>query len=244
MDLSPMLLPGLDGRGVAVTGGTSGIGRATAILAARSGASVVAGDINDQTRAEMERYVKAEDLRIRCVHLDVADAASVAEFIPAGGAEHNLCGVVNAAGIARETPALDVSLEMWNHVQSVLLTGPFLVAQGAARIMVERGSGGSIVNVSSAAATVGHVNLAPYSAAKAGLVGLTKALAREWGPYGIRVNCVSPGAVDTPLYWAQETHRDAIKRLPLQRIGTPDDRALETGFFRARQSAFGTGQNL
>ena len=244
MDLSSMLLPGLEGHGVAVTGGASGIGQATAILAARSGASVVAGDINDQTLAEMEQYVKAEDLPIRCVRLDVADAVSVAGFIAAADAEHNLHGVVNAAGIARETPALDVSLEMWNHVQAVLLTGPFLVAQGAAKIMVERGTGGSIVNVSSAAATVGHVNLTPYTAAKAGLVGMTKALAREWGQYGIRVNCVSPGAVDTPLYWAQDTHHDDIKRLPMQRIGTPDDLALAIGFFLAGQSPWVTGQNL
>ena len=244
LHVSSMLLPGLQGHGIAVTGGSSGIGRATAILAARSGASVVAGDINEQTRADLEESAKAEGLAIQCVHLDLADPASVADFVATADAGGNLRGVVNAAGIAREEPALEVSLETWNHYQAVLLTGPFLVAQGAARIMVARGTGGSIVSGSSAAATVGHANLAPYTAAKAGLIGMTKALAREWGQYGIRVNCVSPGAVDTPLYRAQQTHRDDVTRLPIPRIGTPEDLALAIGFFLADQSPWITGQNL
>jgi NAD(P)-dependent dehydrogenase (short-subunit alcohol dehydrogenase family) len=243
-DVSSILLPGLQVHGVAVTGAASGIGRATAILAARSGASVVAGDINEAMLAEVEEYATTEGLAIRCVHLDLADPTSIADFIAVADEGSNLRGVVNAAGIAREERALDVSLATWNHYQMVLLTGPFLVAQGAARIMVARGTGGSIVNVSSAAATMGAANLTPYTAAKAGLIGMTKALAREWGQYGVRVNCISPGAVDTPLYRAQQTHRENIAQLPIPRIGTPDDLALAIGFFLADQSPWITGQNL
>jgi 3-oxoacyl-[acyl-carrier protein] reductase len=241
---SSYALPGLAGAGVAVTGGASGIGRATALLAARSGASVVAGDINAELLAELEALAKDEGLPIRTVRLDVADPGSVAEFVATGDADGNLRGVVNAAAVAVERSAVDVSYDFWLNVVAVNLTGAFLVCQGAARIMIERGTGGSIVNVASAAALNGSAGLAPYSATKGGLVSLSKALAREWGPHKVRVNCVSPGAVDTPLYHAQPTKRDVIAALPLGRIGTPQDLALSIGFLLTDLSSWTTGQNL
>src|SRR5262249_29686564 len=154
----------------------------------------------------------------------------------------NLRGVVNAAAVAVERPALDVSYDFWLNMLAVNLTGTFLVCQGAARIMVERGTGGSIVNVASAAALNGAGRLAPYSSTKGGVISLSKALAREWGPHNVRVNCVSPGAVDTPLYHAQPTKRDVVSALPLRRIGTPHELALSIGFFLTDLSPWITGQ--
>src|SRR5690348_517963 len=110
---STYALPGLDGAGVIVTGGASGIGRATALLAARSGASVVAGDVNQQMLAELESLAKDEGLPIRTIRLDVADPDSIAEFVAAGDLDGNLRGVVNAAAVAVERPALDVSYDFW-----------------------------------------------------------------------------------------------------------------------------------
>jgi len=243
-DLSPTAVTGIAGRVVAVTGAGSGIGRFTALLAARSGASVVGGDINPEALGELAAIAATQGLDIRCVHLDLADPSSIDDFLSEADRGGALYGVVNAAGIAAECPALDITLETWLHYQAVLLTGPFLMAQGAARRLVAREAEGSIVNVSSAAALVGPPNRAHYTAAKGGLVSLTKVLAREWGPHGIRVNTVSPGAIDTPLYHAQATRHDVISSLPIPRIGTPEDVAMAIGFFLGNQSPWITGQNL
>jgi 3-oxoacyl-[acyl-carrier protein] reductase len=243
-------IPGLDGVGVVVTGAASGIGRATALLAARSGAAVVAGDRNDELLGELDVLAKEDGLPISTMHLDVADPAAIAAFVAAGDAAGSdnggggLRGVVHAAAVADERFALDVDLAFWENVMAVNLTSAFVLAREAGRVMIARGGGGSIVNVASAAATNGSIRLSPYSATKAGMVSMGKSLAAEWGPHGIRVNTVSPGAVDTPLYHKQAVRRDPVENLPLARIGTPDDLALAIGFFLGTQSPWVTGQNL
>jgi NAD(P)-dependent dehydrogenase (short-subunit alcohol dehydrogenase family) len=240
----PILLPGLSGTSVAVTGGASGIGLATTLLAARSGARVVAGDVNDNALADLSRVAADEGLDVVDVHLDVADPASIDAFLSSADQAGTLRGVVNAAGIADEAPALEVSPELWHRHLAVNLTGTFLVCQGAARLMSQRPEGGSIVNVSSTAGVIGSARLSHYAASKAGVIGLSKSFAKEWGQYGIRVNVVSPGAVDTPLYHQQSIKRDNITQLPLSRIGQPADLALAIGYFLTDQSGWVTGQNL
>ncbi|MGI5129878.1 SDR family NAD(P)-dependent oxidoreductase [Pseudonocardia sp. CA-107938] len=238
-------IPGIDGTGVIVTGAASGIGRGAALLAARSGASVVAGDRNDALLADLDVQAKEEGLAIRTVHLDVGSSESISAFVAAGSeAGSGLYGVVHAAAVAVERPSLDIDPAFWDDVLRINLTGTFVLAREAGRVMIARGTGGSIVNVASAAAVAGSVRLAPYTATKAGVVALGKSLAQEWGPLGIRVNTVSPGAVDTPLYHSQPTRRDTIDKLPLPRIGTPEDIALAIGFFLGDQSPWITGQNL
>ena len=239
-----IVLPGLQEITVAVTGGASGIGRASAVLAARSGAKVVAGDTNMSALDELTDYAKSAGLSIQPMHLDVSDPASVAEFVQATDSEGTLAGLVSSAGIAPAVPILDLTLELWNKVLAVNLTGTFLVAQLAAKAMVEHGGGGAIVNVASAASTTGVPGLAHYSASKAGVVALTKTLARELGKHNIRVNAVSPGAVDTPLYWDRPSHADDISRLPISRIGTPNDLAYCIGFLLSDLSPWITGQNI
>jgi 3-oxoacyl-[acyl-carrier protein] reductase len=239
-----LTLPRLAGAGVGVTGGASGIGRATVLLAARSGADVVAGDINRELLTELGTIARSERLSIRCVPLDVRDQGSVAEFVAAANAGGRLRGVVNCAGIAEDRPALDISRDFWENVLRVNLTGTFLVARAAAAVLARSGAGGAIVNVASAAGTTGRENSAPYSATKGAVISLTRALAREWGPLGIRVNCVSPGAVDTPLRNAQAVMRDTIGELPLPRVGTPEEVALVIGCFLTELTPWVTGQTL
>jgi NAD(P)-dependent dehydrogenase (short-subunit alcohol dehydrogenase family) len=228
-----------------VTGGASGIGRATAILAACSGAHVVAGDLNEQALADLEHHARDNGLPIRTVRLDVTSPESVAEFLAVG--EEPLAGVACSAGIAPDVPAFDMTLEMWNHVIAVNLTGTFLVAQAAARAMVEHGRGGSIVTVASAMGTTGAVNLAHYSASKGGIMALTKSLAREFGPHQIRVNSVSPGGINTPLYqgrMSEQKVRENIARMPLGRLGEPEDVAKCIGFLLSDLSLWITGQTI
>ncbi|MGI5129876.1 SDR family NAD(P)-dependent oxidoreductase [Pseudonocardia sp. CA-107938] len=240
----PVTLPGLEGAAVAVTGGASGIGRGTVLLAARSGASVTAGDVNPETLDELADLARAEGLDVRCRRLDVRDPDAVTEFVAAADVDGRLRGVVNAAGIAVERPTLEVTDEFWDDVLRVNLTGTFLVARAAAERLVDRPGGGAIVNVAATSGSHGRARMVPYASSKGAMIGLTKALAQEWGPRGVRVNCVSPGAVDTPLAAAQISRRDVIAALPLPRMGQPQDLALAIGCFLTDLTPWVTGQTL
>jgi 3-oxoacyl-[acyl-carrier protein] reductase len=248
VDFARVKLPGLEGVTVAVTGAASGIGRAAAVLAAQCGARVVAGDISDEMLADLERQAKARDLDVVGSHLDVAAPDSVAEFIGLADAKANLFGVVNSAGIALDSSSLDMEPELWAKVLAVNLTGTFRVSQAAARAMVKRRQGGSIVNIGSAIGTTGSAELPHYAAAKGGVAALTKSLARELGPHQIRVNCVSPGgAINTPMMLSRVSEDYVAARvagLPMARIGQPEDLAYCIGFLLSGLSSWITGQNL
>jgi 3-oxoacyl-[acyl-carrier protein] reductase len=240
-----VVVPGLQGTTVAVTGAASGIGRATSLLVARSGAHVVAGDMNDPGLADLEKTAAADGLSVKPVRLDVSDPASVKEFIALAAGNERFWGAVCAAGISPDMDLLDMTLEGWNRVLGVNLTGTFLVAQEAARVLVERGQGGSIVTVASNAATTGTPGLGHYNASKAGVMSLTKTLARELGVHEIRANCISPGAVNTPLFWSRMDSEQAEQwkpRSPLTRIGEPEDLAKAIGFLLSDLSPWITGQ--
>lgn len=244
---SEIVVPGLAGTSVVVTGGASGVGRATALLAARSGARVVAGDRNDDALAELGKDAASEGLEIVPSQLEVTDEDSVRRFVALGNATDNLRGAVCAAGIAPGRPALEMSLAEWNQTIEVNLTGAFLVAREAARVMAAQDKGGSIVTVSGSNAVTGHANLAHYTASKAGVIGLTKSLALELGKYQIRVNSASPGAVNTPLYWSKltsEESRELVAKYPLARIGEPEDLARCIGFLLSDLSPWITGQTI
>jgi NAD(P)-dependent dehydrogenase (short-subunit alcohol dehydrogenase family) len=242
-------LPDMSGRTVAVTGGASGIGRATAVMVAEAGARVVAGDIKQDSLSELAKFAAATGLGITCTHLDVADPASIDEFITsAAGAESPLTGLVCSAGISPDVALSDMTLDQWNLVLTVNLTANFLAVQRAAAAMMEHGEGGSIVTVGSAVGTSGRPNLAHYAASKGGLVAFTKSAAQELGPQRIRVNCVSPGGgVNTPLMWGRITQArvdDLVAKSPMRRIGEPEDVARCIGFLLCDLSTWMTGQNL
>ena len=241
--------PGLDAKTVAVTGGASGIGRAVVLLAARAGANVVSGDANATAVDALQAEADSDGLSVRSVVLDVTDAASVASFSELAASQPApFHGLVCSAGIAPDSSFLDMPQELWDRVIDVNLSGTFRVAQQAARALVAAGNGGSIVTIGSASGTTGAVNLSHYSSTKAGVLGLTKTMARELGPHGIRVNCVSPGGgINTPLFWSRTRPEDAELRvagLPLPRLGEPEDMAACIVFLLSGLSPWITGQNF
>ena len=210
------------GRTVVVTGAAQGIGRELALLFHRSGAHVAVADRNPDA---LEASWGSADERVRCVELDVADAASGAALVERTLAWTGRVDVlVNNAGIAIRKPALDLTEADWDAVLDVNLRGVFFVAQAVGRLMRDQEpQGGAIVNVASIMGLVGSVERAAYGASKGGVVNLTRMLAVEWAPIGIRVNAVCPTFVDTeltrPMFEARpEYHAEVLERTPLGRL--------------------------
>jgi 3-oxoacyl-[acyl-carrier protein] reductase len=247
MDNKALALTGFVGASFAVTGAASGIGLAVATIVASAGGRVLAGDVNHAALDDLRRTASARSLPIEPHYLDVTDPDSVGGFIASAGAHGDLGGVVCSAGISPDMSLLDMTLEAWERVLRVNLTGTFLVAQAAVRNMIGQSRSGAIVTVASAAPHRGTPNLGHYNAAKAGVGALTRTMAREFGPLGIRANCVAPGAVDTPLFWGRMTAEQAERFSPdnpLGRLGAPRDLAECIAFLLSDQSSWITGQTV
>jgi NAD(P)-dependent dehydrogenase (short-subunit alcohol dehydrogenase family) len=212
-----------------VTGGGRSIGRGIALGLAREGADVVVNYRQDRDAAERTAAeIRALGRRAATVAGDTSVRADVERAV--GAAADALGGIdllVNNAGILRRTPFLEIAEPEWDEILDVNLKGYFLVGQAVARHMVDRGTAGAIVNVSSAGQLVAAPNLTHYCVAKAGIEMLTKQMALELAPHHIRVNAVCPGLIETDLN-RQDIADPAFRarrlaRIPLKEIGTPDD---------------------
>lgn len=236
------------GRTVLITGASRGIGAATALRAAHAGADVAVGYMDHAPQA-LSIVDAVEHLGRRAVavaaDLSIPDQARemVAEAVDALGPLHAL---VNNAGIMPETPFLEIEIGEWDQVIATDLTAAFHTCQAVLPAMIEARQG-AIVNVASRLGQIGWAGVAHYAAAKAGLLGLTKSLAREFGPYGIRVNAVAPGVTVT------EMTRDVVQgevgarrmaELPAQRFAEPDDIAASIVFLLTDDAAMFHGQTL
>ena len=219
----------LEGKRALVTGGSRSIGRAIALGLAHEGADVAVN--YRRSREDAESAVREiEDIGRRAVAVQgsTGSGSHVGRFVAEA---HDCLGgldiLVNNAGILRRTPLLEIGEEEWDAILDVNLKGYFLVGQAAARRMVEAGTPGAIVNVSSAGQAVAAPNLAHYCVSKAGIEMLTKQMALELAPHGIRVNAIAPGLIETDLNRAdiaQEEFRERrLARIPLGLIGNPDD---------------------
>src|SRR5438128_7177695 len=239
---------GLSGRNAMVTGGASGIGRAICLRLARDGADVAVLDLDQAGGRQVADEVAALHRRAVAVEADVASVASVAAAVErvhaALGPVHIL---VNDAGIAGLVPLQDMSEEQWDRMIAVHLKGAFNCTRTVLGDMLATGWG-RIVNVSSVAGLSGAPELVHYSAAKAGLIGFTKALAAEVGPRGITVNAIAPGLIDTPLLqrsgWPDSLTRAIIAQNPIKRIGTPEDIAAACAYLVSEAASYVTGQVL
>jgi len=235
----------LQGQNVIVTGGGSGIGRACAMRVAASGATVLVADLSAAGARSTVQAIEAAGGRAVAAALDVRDRSAVgtafAEFERRCGP---ITGLVAAAGVGGAAAAETMDAETWSRVIDTNLTGLFHCAQSAATSMLAHGRG-SIVAIGSGAGLGGMHSRAHYSASKHGVNGLVKSLAIEWGPRGVRVNCVAPGPVDTPLlrrHWPQERlDRIYLDRIPLRRLATPEDQAEVVHFLLSDASAYVTG---
>jgi NAD(P)-dependent dehydrogenase (short-subunit alcohol dehydrogenase family) len=237
----------LAGNVVVVTGGASGIGLAAAEAAAQVGAAVLLADCNHAALEAAHAELKRFGTPVAVHQVDVADAAAVQGLVDATLSTFaRVDGLVTAAGIERSAPALELTEDDFDDVLRVNLKGVFLCAQAFGRVMVDAGSGGSIVTVSSALALSGRVNAAQYTASKAAVISLTKSLSIEWGPSGVRVNSVAPGLIDTPFAASTPIeYREAYaSRTPLGRIGTPQDVAKVIRFLLSDEAGYVTGQTI
>ncbi len=233
-------------RNVIVTGGASGIGRATALLLAREGARVVIGDIDEAGGAEAAALAAAEGLAVDFVALDLTRRPSVSNFAAAAQARlGQIDGLVNAAGWDRIQPFIENPPEMWDDVIAINLMGAVRLTRAVLDPMIAARHG-KIVNISSDAGRVGSTGETVYAAAKGGIIAFTKSLAREMARYRINVNCVCPGPTDTPLFQRQpERMREALTRaIPFRRIAQPGEIAEAVLFFLGRRSDYITGQVL
>ena len=239
------------GQRVVVTGGASGIGEATAARFLREGASVLIMDSDDDNIKRAQSGLRAAASsgggEIFASHGDVTREADIDAML--GQSRNDLGGIdvlVSNAGIAYEEPFLDISIERWSRTLDVNLTGMFLVCQRVARTMVEQG-GGVILMTSSTNGLVGEDKYAHYNASKGGVTLLTKSLAIELGPYGIRVNAVCPGYIVTPLAESiddPEFMARYAEMLPLRRLGRPEDVAGVFAFLASTDAGFITGETI
>ena len=189
-----------EGKVALITGGGSGIGRASALAFAREGAHVVVADINGEGAEETVRLVEAEGGAASAVRVELTDPAAVAELVRGIAEAHGRLDFAhNNAGI-NDAPSLlaELSDERWDRMIAINLTSVFYCLREELPLMVA-GGGGAIVNTSSGAGVFASANIAHYAAAKHGVIGLTRSAAIEYGEHGVRINAVCPGLVDTPM---------------------------------------------
>ena len=233
-------------RSVIVTGGASGIGKATALLMAREGGRIFVGDIDEAGGQAVAAQAAAEGLGLEFLPLDLTRTDSIAAFAAAVQQRvGRVDGLVNGAGWDRIQPFMENPPEMWDQLIAINLLGAIRLTRAVLPPMIEARSG-KIVNISSDAGRVGSTGETVYAAAKGGIIAFTKSLAREMARYRINVNCVCPGPTDTPLFSAQpERMREALTRaIPFRRIAQPEEIAEAVMFFLGRRSDYITGQVL
>jgi NAD(P)-dependent dehydrogenase (short-subunit alcohol dehydrogenase family) len=234
-----------EGRVAIVTGAGSGIGRATAERLAADGARVVCADVNLAGTEETVATIRAASGEASAVRCDVSDAAAVSALVDgAVKAWGKLDIVANVAGIGGFKRTTDVTLEDWNRMIGINLTGPFLVCRAALPHILA--SKGAIINTASVAGLKSHPYSAAYCASKGGVVLLTKALAAEYGRKGIRINCVCPGGIETPMiqsFQLPDGVNEAVltRLMPLGRFGQAPEVAATIAFLASDDAMYING---
>lgn len=233
-----------EGKIALVTGGAQGIGLDIVKDLAKTGAHVIIADINIEGAEKSAEEVRASGGSAEAVKLDVSNSENVKEVFDKIFKDHKPLDIlVNNAGITRDALMIRMKEDAWDLVISINLKGCFLCGQQAAKQMMKQRKG-SIVNIASIVGLMGNAGQANYSAAKAGLIGLTKTMAREVATRGITVNAVAPGFIDTEMTRVlDESVRDKlVEQIPLARLGLPQDVADCVAFLVSDRASYITGQ--
>lgn len=231
-----------------VTGGASGMGLAICHHLARRGEAIAVLDVNGEAAEEASRSLSEGGAKSISCTVDVADRVSVDHAMAEVRRQLGPIQIlVTSAGVARFTPFPDITIDAWERVIAVNLTGTFHCVQSAIGDMVEAGWG-RIVTISSSGAQTGAPRMAHYTASKGGVIALTKTLAREYGRNGITVNTIPPSSIDTPMSRESQKEGDVpdmeawASRIPVGRVGTSDDIATACAFLCSDEAGYITGQ--
>lgn len=234
-------------KSVLITGATRGIGRACALKFARNGWNVTAGYVHAcQEAEELERSIRALGGDCQCVQADLSDSIAVRRMVLLAQAHFGTPdAVICNAGIAQQKLFADITEHDWDTMFDINVKGTYRVLQDVLPQMLERKSG-SIVTVSSMWGQTGGSCEVHYSASKAAIIGMTKALAKELGLSGIRVNCISPGVIDTDMnrMHSEDVMAELAEETPLGCVGKPEHVADAVYWLASEQSQFVTGQVL
>ena len=236
----------LDNQAAIVTGATRGIGRAIALELARQGATVIGTATSEAGAQAITAAFEAAGVKGRGAVLNVNDAAAAEALIDATVKEFGgLAILVNNAGITQDNLAMRMKDDEWDSVIDTNLKSVFRLSRAVLRPMM-KAKGGRIINITSVVGSSGNPGQANYAAAKAGVAGMTRALAREIGSRGITVNCVAPGFIDTDMTKDLPAEQQAAlkQQIPLGRLGSPDDIAHAVAFLASPQAAYITGTTL
>lgn len=236
----------LEGKVALVTGAAQGIGKAIAQLLAKNGADVVVSDINLEKAQETSDAIQKMGRRSLALKVNVADLSDVERMVEAILGQFGRIDIlVNNAGITRDRLILRMTEEDWDAVLDVNLKGTFHCTKAVIRHMAKQRSG-KIVNIASVSGEMGNPGQANYSASKAGVIGFTKTIAREFAARGINVNAIAPGFIQTAMTDAipEKSKETLIQMIPMERLGQPEDVAEAVLFLVSERSSYITGQVL
>ena len=236
----------LAGKVALVTGAAQGIGKAVALLLARNGADIVVSDINLEKAEETAKEIQALGRKALATKVDVATLSDVEKMVEAILVQFGKVDIlVNNAGIARDKLILRMTEEDWDAVLNINLKGTFNCTKAVVRHMSKQRSG-KIVNIASVVGEMGNAGQGNYAASKAGVIGFTKTIAREFAQRGINVNAIAPGYIETPMTdTLPDKAKEELKRLiPMDRLGKPEDVAEAVLFLVSEASSYITGHVL
>ncbi len=236
----------LNGEIALITGATRGIGKAIALALGKAGATVIGTSTTPDGAARIKADLRTAGITGQGCVLDVADGSAVDNVVKTAAADFgDITILVNNAGIARDMLLMRMQEQDWDAVINTDLSSVFRLSKACLRGMM-KARHGRIINISSVVGAIGNPGQANYCAAKAGIFGFTKSLAREIGSRNITVNCVAPGFIETDMtrVLKEEQRNNMTSQIPLQRLGTPDDVAQAVLFLASPAAAYITGETL